>query len=381
MSAARAPLLRGEDAIHALACAERIAASPAALAANGPPESSERYGGAALLAEALARTGRGDRETVRARTRDALVLAPGRLSLLGGAGTLAVVLAALDPERAAFGTVRARLATELARSLHDPMSADPDEPRSYDLVHGAAGRAIALALASGEPVPAFARFAADFAGAIERRLAADGGARPPNLGVSHGIAGVLAALNLALPADASLAAHYVELLLRCSHAVDGARRWGPLWRPSALPSARRAWCYQTVGIAAVIADRARIDRDGALYALASDALAAVLDDPAAVPAADAAQDAALCHGSAGVASIAWSFESDARIAPHAERLARAVLSFASSAAHVPGGFLDGALGIAQFLTDAATGQDRRWLPLIGLLPDRLRPAAPQSPPA
>jgi len=380
MSAARAPLLRGEDAIRALACAERIAASPAALAASGPPESSERYGGAALLAEALARAGCCDRETVRARTRDAFVLAPDRLSLLGGAGTLAVVLAALDPERAAFGTVRARLATELARSLREPVRADPDEPRSYDLVQGAAGRAVALALASGEPVPALARFAGDFAGAIERRLAADGD-EALNLGVSHGIAGVLAALNLALPADAPLAARYVGLLLRCSHAVDGARRWGPLWRPATAPSARRAWCYQTVGIAAVIADRARIERDGALYALAADALAAVLDDPAAVPAADPAQDAALCHGGAGVASIAWSFAGDARFAPHAERLARAVLAFASGETNVPGGFLDGALGIAQFLTDAATAQERRWLPLIGLLPDRLRPAAPHSPPA
>jgi hypothetical protein len=32
-------------------------------------------------------------------------------------------------------------------------------------------------------------------------------------------------------------------------------------------------------------------------------------------------------------------------------------------------FLDAALGIAQFLTDAATAQERRWLPLFGLLPD------------
>jgi hypothetical protein len=147
-----------------------------------------------------------------------------------------------------------------------------------------------------------------------------------------------------------------------------------------LPSARRAWCYQTVGISAVLADRARIDDDAALHALAADALAAVLDAPEPE---DEPWDFALCHGRSGVASIAWRFADDDRVAPHAERLAHEVLAAFDERAPLGyrtsispdrrpedrAGFLDAALGIAQFLIDAATAQERRWLPLFGLCAD------------
>jgi lanthionine synthetase-like protein len=375
--AARLPLLQGADAARALDIAERIAASPASLRERMAPESSDRYGGATLVVEALARAGRGDADALRSVLREALVLAPDRPGLHGGAGGLAIALDAVDPERAAFGKVRARIADALAASLREPGAADIAELRPYDLVGGRAGIAVALAAARGAPPRTFVPLARDLATALERAL--DSGDPPPvNLGVSHGVAGVLAALNLALPGEMSLSRRYVELLLRCSHGVRGARRWGPVWRAGEQPSARRAWCYQTVGVAAVIADRARIDRDAALYALAADALAAVLDDPQAD---DALHDAALCHGDAGVASIVWSFHEDTRLAGHAERLAGRVLDAAGRAQPTRAGFLDGALGIAIFLVDAATAQERRWLPLIGLLPDRLRPAAPPSPPA
>jgi len=373
----RAPLFGGADAARALELAARIAASPAALVASGPRESSDRYGGAALVAEALARAGRSEPETLRAAVRDALVFAPDRLSLVAGAGGLAIVLDAVDPGRVTFRSVRARLAGALAASVRDAPPGDLSSPASYDLLAGCAGRALALALAGAEPSTAFAPFAHELADTIEQRLTAHDGPEL-NLGVSHGIAGVLAALNLALPGERSLARRYVDLLLRCSHAVRGARRWGAHWRAGETPSARRAWCYQTVGIAAIVADRARIDRDAALYAVAADALAAVLDDPAPP---DRFNNAALCHGDAGVASIAWSFCEDARFVPHAVRLAQRVLEIAGSEETRRPGFLDGALGIAQFLVDAATAQERRWLPLIGLLPDELRPVAPQSPPA
>jgi hypothetical protein len=136
-----------------------------------------------------------------------------------------------------------------------------------------------------------------------------------------------------------------------------------------------------VGIAAVLDDRARLDGDGALRELAANALAAVLDDPEPE---HGRWDDALCHGRAGVATIAWRFAAgDARFAPHAERLAREVLDGFDERAplgyrsyNLPAAreedrpsFLDAALGVAQFLIDAATAQERRWLPLFGLLPD------------
>ena len=373
--AVRSPLLPDADGARALDLAERIAASPASLRERAAPESSDGYGGATLVAEALARAGRGNGDALRSAVREALVFAPDRLGLVEGAGGLAIVLDAIDPERATFAKVRARVADALAASLREAGAADVTDSRSYDLVRGRAGRAVALAAASGAAPATFLPFARDLAAALERALDSPE-PYPVNLGVSHGVAGVLSALNLALPGETSLARRYVDLLLRCSHAVRGARRWGPVWRAGEQPSARRAWCYQTAGVAAVIADRARIDRDALLYALAADALAAVLDDPE--PDGELHNDG-LCHGDAGVASIAWSFHEDERLARHAVRLAHRVLD-AAAREHAPhGGFLDGALGIALFLVDAATAQERRWLPLIGLLPDRLRPAVPPSP--
>ncbi|HEV2739716.1 MAG TPA: lanthionine synthetase LanC family protein, partial [Candidatus Elarobacter sp.] len=188
-------------------------------------------------------------------------------------------------------------------------------------------------------------------------------------------------LNAALPDDRALARRYAELLLARAHVAGGAHRWGSVWRAAERPSARRAWCYQTVGVAAVLDDRARLEGDDALRALATNALAGVLDD--AEPELGRWDDA-LCHGRAGVATIAWRFAArGARFARHAERLARTVLDDFDERAplgyrsyNLPAareedraGFLDAALGVAQFLIDAATAQERRWLPLFGLLPD------------
>ena len=191
---------------------------------------------------------------------------------------------------------------------------------------------------------------------------------------------MLAALGLALPDDRALARRYVELLLRCSHVVGGAHRWGAEWRAGERPSARRSWCYRTAGVAAILGERARIDGDGALHALAADALAGVLDDPEPY---DGTGDMTLCHGRSGVAALAWTFPHDDRLAGHAARLAhdvldafddRTPLGYTSADGRferAPGraGFLDAALGVAQFLVDAATAQERRWLPLFGLTPD------------
>jgi hypothetical protein len=383
MPPARAPLLHGADAARALDVAERIYASaqPRLAGAVGPPESIGRYGGAALVAEALARAGRCSDDSVRLALRAALVFAPDRLGLFDGAGGLAMALDAVDREHASLPAVRAKLRDALTASLRDLTPGDPAQAWSFDLVGGPAGRAIALARIGGEACDAFVPFARDFANAVERALASsDAEVAAVNLGVAHGVPGVLAALNLAAPGERELARRYVDLLLRCAHVVDGALRWGAVWRRRKRPSARRAWCYQTAGVAAVLADRARIDGDAALHALATNALATVLDDPEPE---ETWWDAALCHGRGGVASIVWRFADEARLVRHAERLARDVLeefderiplgyrtgSARETRSHERAQFLDAALGIAQFLVDAATAQARRWLPLFGLVPD------------
>jgi hypothetical protein len=381
----RRRLLDDAAAARALDIAQRIftASLPLLAQDRSAPESIGRYGGAVLVAESLARAARADDAAVRAVLRDALVFAPDRLSLYGGAAGLLVVLDALDPQRASLAGVRARLRDAVDASLITAPPGDPTDVLSFDLISGVAGRAIALRdTASSEARAALGAFAHAFADTVEARLASDDeNVAAVNLGVAHGVPGVLAALNAALPDDRALAGRYVALLAERSHRVGGAHRWGSVWRAAERPSARRAWCYQTAGIAAVLDDRARLDGDDALRALAANALAGVLDDPEPER---GRWDDALCHGRAGVASIAWRFAAaDERFARHAETLARTVLDDFDE--HTPLGyrsynlpaacdedrtsFLDGALGVAQFLIDAATAQERRWLSLFGLLPD------------
>jgi len=381
----RRPLFDDVRAARALDRAQHIftASLPLLAADRSAPESIGRYGGAALVAESLARAGRGDDATVRAVLREALVFAPDRLSLYDGAAGLLVVLDALDPQRASLAGVRARLHDAVDASVIGAPPGDPTDMLSFDLISGVAGRAIALgADASAEARGALRAFAHAFADTVEARLASDDeNVAAVNLGLAHGVPGMLAALNAALPDERALARRYVALLLKRSHAVDGAHRWGSVWRAAERSSARRAWCYQTVGVAAVLADRARLDGDDALRALAANALAGVLDDPEPEL---GRWDDALCHGRAGVATIAWRFAAaDTRFARHAEQLARDVLDRFDERAplgyrnyNLPAAreedraaFLDAALGVAQFLIDAATAQERRWLPLFGLLPD------------
>jgi hypothetical protein len=380
----RRPLLDAAGAKRALDVAQRIFAASLPLLATdrSAPESIGRYGGAALVAESLARAGRGDDAAVRAMLREALVFAPDRLSLYDGAAGLLVVLDAVDPQRASLAPVRARLRAALDASLIGAPPGDPATMASFDLVSGVAGRAIALrGDAPDEARGALRAFAHQFADTVEARLASgDENVAAVNLGVAHGVPGMLAALNAVLPGERALARRYVALLLERSHAVAGAHRWGSVWRAAERPSARRAWCYQTAGVAAVLDDRARLDGDDALRALAADALAGVLDDPEPEL---GRWDDALCHGRAGVATLASRFASDARCARHAESLARDVVDRFDERAplgyrsrDLPAArdedrisFLDAALGVAQFLVDAATAQERRWLPLFGLLPD------------
>jgi hypothetical protein len=106
----RAPLLNGADAARALEIAERIfnAAVPRLAAEPGAPESIARYGGAVLVAEALARAGRLGEDTVREVLREALVFAPDRLGLYDGAAGLLVAIEAVDPDGASTALAAAR---------------------------------------------------------------------------------------------------------------------------------------------------------------------------------------------------------------------------------------------------------------------------------
>ena len=376
-------LLDGEAAERALAIAERIFQcgvrwTDEHMAAR--PETIGAYGGCVLVAHALGRAGREPAPSLRELLQRALVTAPDRRGLYDGRAGLLVVLDALDPEGRSFARPRAALRDAIAADLLEVGELEPSDRDAFDLIHGAAGKLIALHdPPAGVAAHVCARFAT-LADRFEERLA-DPDPEPAarlDLGVAHGIPGILAALNVSLPGERALARRYVELVLASAHAVNGAHRWGPIWERERIPPPRRAWCYQTAGVASVLLDRAALDGDDALRALALGALGATLHEP------DIEHwDDALCHGRSGVALLYARVEAgDERFLSAARGLANDVLNAYDDAA--PFGyrainlltlgredrpqFLDAALGIALFLIEAAYPSQRNWLPLFGLLP-------------
>jgi len=364
-----------------LTIAERITTlALESLDAHPPrvPESVDGFAGILLVAEALARAGRAVPRALRDLARAALVTAPDRDSLYEGRAGLLAILDAIDRDGTLFARPRAALRAAIGDDLLSTVEIDPHVRDSYDLVSGVAGKVIALRELPDDVAAhvrgLFAEFA-DRVAAFDSTVAE----RPLDLGVAHGVPAVLAALNIALPGERALARRYVDLLVARSFDVDGARRWDSHWDRGRVPPPRRAWCYQTVGVAAVLHDRALLDGDDGLRALALDALRGTLREPEQLP-----WDDALCHGRAGVALIyARLADADPRFGDEAARLARTVLE--NYRDDVPFGyraynlvakreedrpsFLDAALGIALFLIEAARPSDRRWLPLFGLRPE------------
>jgi hypothetical protein len=376
------PLLDATGAERALAIAERIFErgwrwTEEHLAAV--PESIGAFGGCVLVADALTRAGREPEPSLREALRRALVTAPDRRGLYDGRAGLLVVLDALDPDGSSFARPRAALRAAIAADLLQLDELDPFDRSAYDLISGAAGKLIALRDApAGVVSHVSARFAA-LADRFEARLADPDPERARiDLGVAHGVPGILAALNLSLPGERALAQRYVELILSSAHVANGVHRWGATWDRERAPAPRRAWCYQTVGVASVLHDRAVLDGDDALRALALAALEGTLHE-LDIP----HWDDALCHGRSGVALIySRVHTAGERFAEAARGLANDVLNAHDDAA--PFGyramnliqlepedrpqFLDAALGIAMFLIEAAAPSERRWLPLLGLLP-------------
>lgn len=381
----RRPLLRGADAERALRAATHVFSAAVALHEKkpfAPPGTLDGYGALVLLADALARAGASPRPDLETLLPRALVFRADELSLYAGAAGLLVVLDAVDPRRETLEKPRAHLREALAGSLRAPEPPDLERFSSYDLIYGVAGRALALGDVVPEVIPAIRAWTERYVAEAER---CTGSPEPETaaiyLGVAHGAGGVLAMLNAVVPRPDPLVRRLVDLVLRLSHDADGARRWDSVWNANAVPRARRAWCYGTLGVATVLYDRALLDGDDALRALAVRAVDALLDDdrddlPQFVP--------SLCHGRAGVAALAWHLAGEGEgFVRHAERIAAGVLAeydpnqpFGFAAVDVGDGrgteradFLDAALGIALFLVDAATADERRWLPLLGIRPD------------
>ena len=240
---------------------------------------------------------------------------------------------------------------------------------SVDLIAGAAGLLIASS-GSGERASAMVRY---LRGVQQEEMR--------DMGVAHGVAGVLAALNLS-NAELQLRARFARDLM--SAAVDtpyGTRFDG--YRRADRPFFRVAWCYGTAGCAAVLQDYADFSDDEEAAAMAArsvDTLLHLPDDEWVI------WDHGLCHGTIGAATLIHAYAIKAKrndLQPLVHGLIERALAAFDAA--LPYGyrsvdpyrqtsyddpaFLEGAAGIVLGLLAIEAGIDF-WLPLLGVTSTR-----------
>ncbi len=181
-----------------------------------------------------------------------------------------------------------------------------------------------------------------------------------NLGLAHGIAGVLAFLGTALRHGVTVDGHAEAIARICAHLDtwrhdDDSGPWWPEWlthdelrtgQARQRGPLRPSWCYGTPGIARAQQIAAIATGDTARQRLAEDALTACLADPAQLA---HVTDTSLCHGWAGLYQTAWRAAQDALgadIRQHLPRVAASLSHAASDASDQDSGFLTGTAGLA-----------------------------------
>jgi class I lanthipeptide synthase len=312
-----------------------------------------------------------------------------------------------------IGTEGVDPGVEVAEALHDHLGQSPWR-RDYDLISGLAGLGV-YALerrANRRPEECLERVLARLAETAERRPDGITWLTPPellteqvravhpagnyNLGVAHGVPGVIAMLGEACAAG--LEGEALPLL-------EGAVAWllaqklppqaGSIFPYSVAPGAepvhtRLAWCYGDLGIAVALLGAARAVGEPAwereALAVARAAAARPMEESGVV-------DAGLCHGAAGNAHL-FNRLFQASGDPVLEQAARAWLARALDMRQ-PGqgvggflswipneklalgwrpdpGFLTGSAGIALALLAAATPVEPLWdRLLLASVPPRL----------
>jgi lantibiotic modifying enzyme len=208
---------------------------------------------------------------------------------------------------------------------------------------------------------------------------------PPenDLGIAHGIAGILAAVVLTtepLESNHRLILHRQGSNLMMRAMRNESRVLWPAFAGSHRLVDQRAWCYGTPGIAAALYWVGRRLSDSAIATFALDALAAECATP---PNAWAFWDHALCHGTLGCALIYASVgiaSGEARLLEVVDALVNLVLEDIGKNENACWGLapdvatpsltgeLVGAAGVALGLLTLAEASDSTWVRLHGLEP-------------
>lgn len=206
------------------------------------------------------------------------------------------------------------------------------------------------------------------------------GALPPgtrrhfNLGIAHGLPGVIGLLALARDAAVARARGPGDAIGRsCDALLDAAVRWllahrlpdgaascFPGWiDPGVAPQAtRQGWCYGDAAIARVLWLAAEAADEPAWRRVALDV---ARQAAARQPPRGGAVDAGLCHGSAGIAHIFhrhWQATGERVFADAARWWFRRALARIDHV--IGGGFLSGRAGVALALVHAASAHEPTW---------------------
>jgi hypothetical protein len=193
-----------------------------------------------------------------------------------------------------------------------------------------------------------------------------------NLGMAHGISGVLSLLAIATRGGTVVDGQITAMRRICTW-LDTWRRdaetgpWWPYWisladhgsgtLTQAGPS-RPSWCYGTPGLARAqqLAGIALGDADR--QRMAEKALLACLADPGQL---GRIRDGGICHGAAGLLHTTHRVARDARSDDFAAHLPRLHALLAAQPVAEADGFLDGTTGPALVLTTADDGATAsRW---------------------
>jgi class I lanthipeptide synthase len=320
----------------------------------------------------------------------AAAAAPKAACTFDGYGGLFAALRYLAGDSGDYRGARTSIGNSLAASIRSAVAdrtVSLAMDRSVDLVRGIAG--VVLALAGDDSGAEACRVAhahlLDVVDELRRRLRAgelSGPEEALNLGVSHGIGGVLAALLSAPDRDArTLAAIHAltEILLDDVIATPHGPAW-PNMRASHTPS-RAAWCYGAPGLACVMLEAAAVLDEASI---AETAVQSVERIAAIDFAAWQCVDYGICHGVAGLALCVTSCSAytkgeslrafaaslvDRLVAGFDERLPygyRSVMPLATIKLADDPGLLSGSAGIALTLLTLAGCADASWTRPFGI---------------
>jgi lantibiotic biosynthesis protein len=250
----------------------------------------------------------------------------GRRVSTGLLGGVAGLLAAASYASGAIGgyeRLRPRLAEFLlvqARETKDFVMSEGSAPtRSFDLFDGLSGICIALAKEgvdeAGEIIGSFANWLSEDAVRWRVRDPDRDGSVANDIGLAHGIGGVLAALAFCAPTSVGERSAR-RLISWLEERIDAEA--DALWPhfvcrsdPTVRGHRRIAWCYGTLGLASAI--WAAAERYGNESAKAWSLHA--LERVAAAAAPWSGNEFALCHGLAGVTLVAHAMAGATHSAP------------------------------------------------------------------